>query len=104
MMISFYFHNQAARLLGPPTKFEASKLKVVFTGEEMEKHTPSTIHRAYTLTHCDFTANLTLSVSNNIHARMVSRSLATCIVYALIKFINISHESDNTLPSTRYKS
>lgn len=51
----------------------------------MEKHAPSTIHRAYTLTHCDFTANLTLSVSNNIHIKMVSQSLA------------ISHESDNTL-------
>ncbi|XP_074562179.1 magnesium dechelatase SGRL, chloroplastic-like [Curcuma longa] len=66
-----FYGPLAARLLGPPTKFEASKLKVVFTGEEMEKHAPSTIHRAYTLTHCDFTANLTLSVSNNIHIKML---------------------------------
>ncbi|WOL03575.1 hypothetical protein Cni_G12295 [Canna indica] len=57
----------AARLLGPPTKFEASKLKVVFMGEEMEKQAPCTIQRAYTLTHCDFTANLTLAVSNTMH-------------------------------------
>ncbi|KAG6524869.1 magnesium dechelatase SGRL, chloroplastic-like [Zingiber officinale] len=66
-----FYGPLAARLLGPPTKFEASKLKVVFTAEEMEKHAPSTIHRAYTLTHCDFTANLTLSVSNNIHTKML---------------------------------
>lgn len=63
------FHCQAARVLGPPSKFEALKLKVVFMGEEMEKQIPSTIPRAYTLTHCDFTANLTLAVSNGIHSQ-----------------------------------
>ncbi|CAL9750093.1 unnamed protein product [Musa acuminata subsp. burmannicoides] len=57
-----------ARVWGPPSKFEALKLKVVFMGEEMEKQIPSTIPRAYTLTHCDFTANLTLAVSNGIHS------------------------------------
>lgn len=57
---------KAVSLFGPPTRFEASKLKVVFTGDEMEKQPLSTVPRAYTLTHCDFTANLTLAVSNNI--------------------------------------
>lgn len=57
---------KAASLLGPPTRFEASKLKVIFTGEEMERKPLSTIPRAYTLTHCDFTANLTLAVSDSI--------------------------------------
>ncbi|CAD5182877.1 unnamed protein product [Musa acuminata subsp. malaccensis] len=38
-------------------------------GEEMEKQIPSTIPRAYTLTHCDFTANLTLAVSNGMHSQ-----------------------------------
>ncbi|RWV89858.1 hypothetical protein BHE74_00054350 [Ensete ventricosum] len=37
-------------------------------GEELEKQSSSTIPRAYTLTHCDFTANLTLAVSNNMHS------------------------------------
>lgn len=57
---------KAASLLGPPTRFEASKLKVVFMGEEIEKQPLCIIPRAYTLTHCDFTANLTLAISNNI--------------------------------------
>ncbi|KAK6938347.1 Staygreen protein [Dillenia turbinata] len=56
---------QAARLLGPPARFEASKLKVVFTGEEVDMY--STIRpRTYTLSHCDLTADLTLSISNII--------------------------------------
>ncbi|URE30263.1 hypothetical protein MUK42_17463 [Musa troglodytarum] len=62
-----FYGPLAARLLGPPTRFEASKLKVVFMGEELEKQSLSTIPRAYTLTHCDFTANLTLAVSSNTH-------------------------------------
>ncbi|KAK6939954.1 LOW QUALITY PROTEIN: Staygreen protein, partial [Dillenia turbinata] len=54
-----------ARLLGPPVRFEASKLKVVFTGEEGDKY--STIRpRTYTLSHCDLTADLTLTISNII--------------------------------------
>lgn len=57
---------KAVSLLGPPTRFEASKLEVVFMGEEIEKQPLCTIPRAYTLTHCDFTANLTLAVSDTI--------------------------------------
>ncbi|KAL2238157.1 UNVERIFIED_CONTAM: Protein STAY-GREEN, chloroplastic [Sesamum indicum] len=47
-----------ARLFGPAT-FEASKLRVVLLGIDEEKVLP----RTYTLTHCDFTSNLTLSIS-----------------------------------------
>ncbi|CAA0831681.1 Protein STAY-GREEN LIKE- chloroplastic [Striga hermonthica] len=55
---------QAARLLGPPAKFDESKLKVLFLGEI---GTPTRIvPRTYTLSHCDFTANLTLTISNVI--------------------------------------
>ncbi|KAK6114949.1 hypothetical protein DH2020_007218 [Rehmannia glutinosa] len=56
---------QAARLLGPPARFEASKLKVLFLGEEIGKPT-RIVPRTYTLSHCDFTANLTLTISNII--------------------------------------
>lgn len=75
MLIHFIFCDQAVSLLGPPTRFEASKLKVVFMGEEIEKQPLCTIPRAYTLTHCDFTANLTLAVSNTIANDMVSQYL-----------------------------
>nr|DAD22723.1 TPA_asm: hypothetical protein HUJ06_024186 [Nelumbo nucifera] len=57
---------QAAKLLGPPARFEASKLKVVFIGEGMDKYT-GIVPRTYTLSHCDITADLTLSVSNAIN-------------------------------------
>ncbi|KAG9457169.1 hypothetical protein H6P81_001677 [Aristolochia fimbriata] len=57
---------QVARLLGPPTRFEASKLKVFLSGEEIEKQR-QIIPRIYTLTHCDFTANLTLAISNTVN-------------------------------------
>lgn len=40
--------------------FNAAKLKVKFAGEDEQ---PPPFPRAYTLTHCDFTANLTLAVS-----------------------------------------
>ncbi|KAL3840057.1 hypothetical protein ACJIZ3_024648 [Penstemon smallii] len=56
---------QAARLLGPPARFEASKLKVLFMGEEVGT-TSRIVPRTYTLSHCDFTANLTLTISNII--------------------------------------
>ncbi|KZV17359.1 protein STAY-GREEN LIKE, chloroplastic [Dorcoceras hygrometricum] len=57
---------QAARLLGPPARFEASKLEVLFMGENVA--TPARIvPRTYTLSHCDFTADLTLTISNIIH-------------------------------------
>ncbi|THU62859.1 hypothetical protein C4D60_Mb01t09580 [Musa balbisiana] len=64
-----------ARLLCPPSKFEALELKVVFMEEEMEKQILSTIPRAYTLTHCDFTANLTLAVPNGMHSPKVLKTV-----------------------------
>uniref|UniRef100_A0A1D1Z751 Tryptophan synthase beta chain 2 n=1 Tax=Anthurium amnicola TaxID=1678845 RepID=A0A1D1Z751_9ARAE len=54
-----------ARLFGPAI-FEASKLKVLFVGVDQEKQ-PVNLPRAYTLTHSDVTAKLTLAVSHNIH-------------------------------------
>lgn len=54
-----------ARLFGPAI-FEASKLKVVFLGVDGEKH-PGSLPRAYTLTHSDFTAIITLAISNTIN-------------------------------------
>jgi len=51
---------QAAKILGPPMTFNAAKLKVKFAGEDKQR---PPFPRAYTLTHCDFTANLTLAVS-----------------------------------------
>ncbi|KAL5704481.1 magnesium dechelatase [Ranunculus cassubicifolius] len=57
---------QAANLLGPPARFEASKLKVVLMEDEMDKDT-GIIPRTYALSHCDFTANLTLAISNVIN-------------------------------------
>lgn len=69
ILLSVYY--QAARILGPPSTFEASKLKVEFVGEEMNKQPFCTIPRAYTLTHCDLTANLTLAVSSSISSEQV---------------------------------
>ncbi|XP_016699954.1 magnesium dechelatase SGRL, chloroplastic-like [Gossypium hirsutum] len=45
------------RLLGPPTSFQASKLKVVFMGKGLPNYS------------ADFTANLTFTISNviNLH-------------------------------------
>lgn len=58
---------QAVRLLGPPARFEASKLKVLFMGEQSGAVAPTKIvPRTYTLSHCDFTANLTLTISDII--------------------------------------
>lgn len=57
--------RQAAKILGPPTTFNAAKLKVEFAGEEWSRK-QQPFPRAYTLTHCDFTANLTLAVSGSI--------------------------------------
>ena len=55
---------QAAKILGPPTTFNAAKLKVEFAGVELRSNKqPPPFPGAYTLTHCDFTANLTLAVS-----------------------------------------
>ncbi|KAG2570015.1 protein STAY-GREEN LIKE, chloroplastic-like isoform X2 [Panicum virgatum] len=55
---------QAAKLLGPPTTFNAAKLKVEFAGEDpLLRGKKQPFPRAYTLTHCDLTANLTLAVT-----------------------------------------
>ncbi|KAB2635087.1 protein STAY-GREEN LIKE [Pyrus ussuriensis x Pyrus communis] len=59
------FVSEAASLLGP-ARFEASKLKVEFMGEEMNNYVGIT-PRTYILSHCDFTANLTLKISNVIN-------------------------------------
>ncbi|KAI3686948.1 hypothetical protein L1987_80638 [Smallanthus sonchifolius] len=53
---------QAVKLLGPPATFDASKLEVIFKGEDKDRIIP----RTYNLSHCDFTANLTLTISNVI--------------------------------------
>ncbi|WKA09342.1 hypothetical protein VitviT2T_027000 [Vitis vinifera] len=66
----------AARLVGPPAKFDASKLKVVPMGEEIDNYS-GIIPRVYTLSHCDFTANLTLTISNIISLDQVP--LKSCI-------------------------
>ncbi|XP_044475144.1 magnesium dechelatase SGRL, chloroplastic-like [Mangifera indica] len=58
--------SEAVRLLGPPSSFEVSKLKVVFMGESMNDYS-RILPRTYILSHCDFTANLTLSISNVIN-------------------------------------
>ncbi|RCV14723.1 hypothetical protein SETIT_3G001500v2 [Setaria italica] len=60
------YSSLAAKLLGPPTTFNAAKLKVEFAGEDLQlrgKNKKQPFPRAYTLTHCDFTANLTLAVT-----------------------------------------
>ncbi|KAF6170496.1 hypothetical protein GIB67_031904 [Kingdonia uniflora] len=64
---------QAAKLLGPPTTFEASKLKVVFVEDEMEKYTGIVNPRTYTLSHCDLTADLTLAISRVINVDQLNR-------------------------------
>lgn len=61
---------QAVRLLGPPASFDASKLKVVFLGEGMNDYS-RILPRTYILSHCDFTANLTLTISNVINLEQV---------------------------------
>ncbi|KVH88075.1 Staygreen protein [Cynara cardunculus var. scolymus] len=62
---------QAAKLLGPPATFDASKLQVLFKGEETDQYT-RIVPRTYKLSHCDFTANLTLTISNIIDHHQVS--------------------------------
>ncbi|BFG40525.1 hypothetical protein CerSpe_267990 [Prunus speciosa] len=57
--------SEAISLLGPAT-FNASKLKVEFIGEEFNNYV-GIIPRTYILSHCDFTANLTLTISNVIN-------------------------------------
>lgn len=57
--------SEAVRILVPPARFEASKLKVVFTREVNKS--AGIIPRTYILSHCDFTANLTLTISDVIN-------------------------------------
>ncbi|KAK9274053.1 hypothetical protein L1049_018867 [Liquidambar formosana] len=57
---------EAARLLGPRARFEASKLKVVLMGEGMNGYSGIT-QRTYILSHCNLAANLTLTISNVIN-------------------------------------
>ncbi|KAH0468000.1 hypothetical protein IEQ34_003033 [Dendrobium chrysotoxum] len=71
------FLVQAARLFGPPTRFDASKLKVMFVGDDTEKQALDAATRAYTLTHCDFTAKLTLVVSNRINNKKLRERQTT---------------------------
>lgn len=59
------YYEQAAKLIGPPATFDASKLEVIFKGEEKDQYT-RIIPRTYNLSHCDFTADLTLTISNVI--------------------------------------
>lgn len=58
-------------MLGAPTTFDAAKLTVEFAGEE-QRRLPA-FPRAYTLSHCDFTANLTLAVSDTITSEQLRR-------------------------------
>lgn len=57
------------RLLVPQANFDASKLKVEFLGELLENKAIGRVitPRTYILSHCDFTANLTLTISNVIN-------------------------------------
>lgn len=64
-----WFQAVVARLFGPAI-FEASKLKVLFLGVDQEKH-PGHLPRAYTLTHSDITAKITLAVSQTINRSQV---------------------------------
>lgn len=57
---------QAVKILGPPARFEASKLETVFMEDDMHGDN-GIIPRTYCLSHCDFTANLTLSISSIIN-------------------------------------
>ncbi|CAN1801635.1 Magnesium dechelatase SGRL, chloroplastic [Linum perenne] len=57
--------SEAVRILVPSARFDASKLKVVLVG--MENDYSGIIPRTYILSHCDFTANLTLTISSVIN-------------------------------------
>eukprot|EP00250_Pteridium_aquilinum_P006492 c16402_g1_i1 orf=237-1052(+) len=57
--------NLVAKVFGPAI-FEASKLDVIFLGVREDEH-PDDLPRIYTLTHCDITAMLTLTISKSIN-------------------------------------
>ncbi|WCJ43470.1 Protein STAY-GREEN chloroplastic [Euphorbia peplus] len=58
--------SEAVKQFGPPARFDASKLEVVLMGAHTNKYS-RIIPRTYILSHCDFTANLTLTISNVIN-------------------------------------
>ncbi|KAK4804454.1 hypothetical protein SAY86_004271 [Trapa natans] len=57
--------SEVVRLLIPTARFEASKLKVDVLTEDSGRYS-GVIPRTYILSHCDFTANLTLTISKVI--------------------------------------
>ncbi|MCO5586933.1 hypothetical protein L7F22_040877 [Adiantum nelumboides] len=59
------FANRVSKLFGP-ANFEASKLDVMFVGVRRDEH-PDALPRIYTLTHCDLTAMLTLTISTSVN-------------------------------------
>ncbi|CAN1239866.1 Magnesium dechelatase SGRL, chloroplastic [Linum grandiflorum] len=59
---------EAVKILIPTARFDASKLKVV----ETENDYSGIIPRTYILSHCDFTANLTLTISTVINVDQVN--------------------------------
>ncbi|KFK23291.1 hypothetical protein AALP_AAs55143U000200 [Arabis alpina] len=62
--------SEAVRVLVPQANFDSSKLEVLFLGELLQNNTSRggiITPRAYILSHCDFTANLTLTISNVIN-------------------------------------
>jgi len=61
----------AAKVLGAPTTFDAAKLTVQFAAGSEDRGLA--FPRAYTLSHCDFTANLTLAVSETITSEQLRR-------------------------------
>ncbi|GKB05467.1 reverse transcriptase domain-containing protein [Tanacetum coccineum] len=52
---------KAAKLIGPPATFDASKLEVILKGKQKDQYT-SIIRMTYNLSHCDFTVDLTLTI------------------------------------------
>ncbi|XP_050229062.1 magnesium dechelatase SGRL, chloroplastic [Mercurialis annua] len=58
--------SEAVKHLVPAARFEASKLEVVIMEDEINEYS-RIIPRTYILSHCDFTANLTLTISNVIN-------------------------------------
>ncbi|KAL5061085.1 hypothetical protein RYX36_032689 [Vicia faba] len=63
---------EIVRLSGPPTKFEASMLKVVLLEDQINRYA-SVIPRIYILSHYDLTTNLTVAVSNVIKLEQLRR-------------------------------
>ena len=61
-------------MFGTPL-FEASKLDVIFLGMSVDEH-PEILPRIYTLTHCDITAMLTLTISQSINKTQVQHNFS----------------------------